>query len=71
MDRGAWRAAVHGVAQGQTRLKGLSRRPKDHILEPCDGEKPWRGRVSPAMLRGCGEEGAGNEQPRRWQENQG
>ena len=22
MDRGAWRAAVHGVAEGQTRLSG-------------------------------------------------
>ena len=24
MDRGAWRATVHGVAQSQTQLKGLS-----------------------------------------------
>ena len=24
MDRGAWRATVHGVAQNQTPLKGLS-----------------------------------------------
>ena len=24
MDRGAWQAAVHGVAQGQTQLKRLS-----------------------------------------------
>ena len=24
MDRGAWRATVHGVTQSQTRLKGLS-----------------------------------------------
>ena len=24
MDRGAWRAAIHGVAQSQTRLKRLS-----------------------------------------------
>ena len=24
MERGAWQAAVHGVAQSQTRLKGLS-----------------------------------------------
>ena len=24
MDRGAWRATVHGVAQSRTRLKGLS-----------------------------------------------
>ena len=23
MDRGAWRAAVHGVAKGQTRLSGF------------------------------------------------
>ena len=24
MDRGAWRATVHGVAKGQTRLQGLN-----------------------------------------------
>ena len=24
MDRGAWRAVIHGVAKGQTRLKQLS-----------------------------------------------
>ena len=24
MDRGAWQATVHGVAQSRTRLKGLS-----------------------------------------------
>ena len=24
MDRGAWRAAVHGVAKGQTRLRGFT-----------------------------------------------
>ena len=26
MDRGAWRATVHGVAQSQTQLRGLSMR---------------------------------------------
>ena len=28
MDGGAWRAAVHGNAKSQTRLKGLSMRTK-------------------------------------------
>ena len=27
MDRGAWRATVHGVAQSQTQLKQVSTRP--------------------------------------------
>ena len=32
MDRGAWWATVHGVAQSWTRLKGLS--PHAHFLLP-------------------------------------
>ena len=28
MDRGAWRAAVHGVAKSQTRLKQLGTHPR-------------------------------------------
>ena len=28
MDRGAWRATVHGVAESQTRLKQLSTHPQ-------------------------------------------
>ena len=30
MDRGAWRATVHGVAKSQTRLKRLSTHTRTH-----------------------------------------
>ena len=29
MDRGAWRATVHGVAKSQTRLSEMRRRKRD------------------------------------------
>ena len=35
-DRGAWRAAVHGVAKGQTRLKQLSTHTHTHEEEMSD-----------------------------------
>ena len=42
MDRGAWRAAVHGVTEGRTRLRRLSRA---HAPGDGDtGEGPGRGR---------------------------
>ena len=31
MDRGAWRATVHGVTQSRTRLKRLSMHARKHI----------------------------------------
>ena len=33
MDRGAWRAAVHGVAEGQTRLSNFTFTFQFHALE--------------------------------------
>ena len=33
MDRGAWRAAVHGVAEGQTRLSNFTFTFYFHALE--------------------------------------
>ena len=33
MDRGAWKAAVHGVAEGQTRLSDLAFTFHFHALE--------------------------------------
>ena len=33
MDRGAWKAAVHGVAEGQTRLSGFTFTFHVHALE--------------------------------------
>ena len=33
MDRGAWRAAVHGVAEGQTRLSDFTFTFHFHALE--------------------------------------
>ena len=33
MDRGAWKAAVHGVAEGQTRLSGFTFTFHFHALE--------------------------------------
>ena len=33
MDRGAWKAAVHGVAEGQTRLSGFTFSFHFHALE--------------------------------------
>ena len=32
MDRGAWRAAVHGVAESQTRLKRLSTHAQNNYI---------------------------------------
>jgi len=40
MDRGAWRATIHGVTKSQTRLKQLSMHAQSHI------KLPGRGRVS-------------------------
>ena len=31
MDRGAWRASVHGVAKSRTRLKGLSEHTQERV----------------------------------------
>ena len=33
MDRGAWKAAVHGVAEGQTRLSDFTFTSHCHALE--------------------------------------
>ena len=33
MDRGAWKAAVHGVAEGRTRLSGFTFTFHFHALE--------------------------------------
>ena len=33
MDRGAWKAAVHGVAEGQTRLSNFTFTFHFHVLE--------------------------------------
>ena len=33
MDRGAWRATVHGVAKSQTRLKQLRMHSEKHKTE--------------------------------------
>ena len=33
MDRGAWKAAVHGVAEGQTRLSNFTFTVHFHALE--------------------------------------
>ena len=37
MDRGAWRATVHGVTKSQTRLKRLSRHT--HLYNKNNGER--------------------------------
>ena len=39
MDRGAWWAAVHRVAQSQTQLKQLSTHALLHIIHTCLGQK--------------------------------
>ena len=40
MDRGAWRATVHGVAKSQTQLKQLSTYVRNGIGEA--GDHPFR-----------------------------
>ena len=42
MDRGAWRATVHGVTQSQTRLKRLSTHTHTHtrLIHVDGGQKP-------------------------------
>ena len=45
MDRGAWRAAVHGISKSQTRLKRLSTHAYHHILilhyAVRESDRPW------------------------------
>jgi len=41
MDRGAWRATVHGVAQSQTRLKDLSMHACKYMLLYLSGWYQW------------------------------
>ena len=56
-DRGAWWAAVYGVAQSQTQLKRLSSSSSDkmrtelHILETATGKGNFRGE---GMVPSCG-----------------
>ena len=50
MDRGAWRAPVHGVAKGQTRLKPLSTRRNHPGWEGMSQSEPL-GPPSPTALR--------------------
>ena len=66
MDRGAWCAAVHGVAKSWTRLKRLSSssrwlsgqelacKCRRHRFHPCVGEIPWirKWQSTPVLLPG-------------------
>ena len=67
MDRGSWRAAIHGVAKSQTRLSNWTelnwrckeltcqcRRPKRHRFDLWIGKIPWRRawQPTPALLPG-------------------
>ena len=42
MDRGAWRAAVHGVAESRTGLKQLSTRAH-RLIKKVRGTRRWEG----------------------------
>ena len=43
MDREAWHAVVHGVAQSRTRLKRLSSSSSSKEIQPVhsEGDQPW------------------------------
>ena len=54
MDRGAWKAAVHGVAEGQTRLSGFTFSFHFHALEK---EMATHSSVLAWRIPGTGESG--------------
>ena len=63
MDRGAWKAAVHGVAEGRTRLSDFTFNFHCHALEKemathssvLPGESQGRGSLVGCRLWGCTE----------------
>ena len=63
MDRGAWKAAVHGVAEGRTRLSDFTFNFHCHGLEKemathssvLPGESQGRGSLMGCRLWGCTE----------------
>ena len=63
MDGGAWKAAVHGVAEGQTRLSDFTFTFHFHALEKelathssvLPGESQGRGSLMGCHLWGCTE----------------
>ena len=54
MDGGAWKAAVHGVAEGQARLSGFTSTFHFHALEK---ERATHSRVLAWSIPGTGEPG--------------
>ena len=56
MDREAWRAAVHGVAKSQTRLKRLSMHALEKEMAPHSSILAWRipGTKEPGWLPSMG-----------------
>ena len=60
MDRGAWQATIHGVAQSWTRLKQLSSSSSDGKEYTCNagdpgfdpwvGKTPWRRKWQPTPV---------------------
>ena len=55
MNRGAWQAAVHGVAQSRTRLKRRSTCPTPFCFTPCCSPSPNRSSTPPrSWSRRCG-----------------
>ena len=41
MDRGAWRAAIHGVTKSQTQLNKLSMHKSPLEAAGSEGDQPW------------------------------
>ena len=54
MDRGTWQAAIHGVAEGQTRLSGFTFTFHFHALEK---EMATHSSVLARRIPGTGEPG--------------
>ena len=54
MDRGAWWAAVYGVAQGRTRLKRFNSSSSSHHkrrgFDPWVGKIPWSRKWQPTPV---------------------
>ena len=61
MDRGAWRATVHGVSQSRTRLKELSTHAQKQPHGLAHRAGPWREGRSLCLrsLRSLGTQGVG------------
>ena len=63
MDREAWRAAVHGVAKSQTRLKRLSMHALEKEMATHSSVLAWRipGMAEPGWLPSMGSHRVGHD----------